>query len=348
MNEISFEKFVEDARNGILSYLPSEYENARVEISQKTKVNRKATGMQVIPEESDTSIVPSLSLDNYYESIIKGASMDSILERMADTIVTAYRDLDTLPYRDNPMEHMDKSKVYMQIANTDSNHELAANAPHRDFHDMTVFYRILYDKSPEGIQSVLITNDLADTIGVTEEELFELASKQTKELFPPKIESMSSVISKFFSDAGMDDPSMLEDMGMDEEFGMYLISNDTYVYGATSMIYDDVLYDAASRLGENVYILPSSLHEVLVVPCSVGDPEELSKMVREINQNTVREDERLSNQVFKYDKEARSLTQVSDGKMLGIKDENYKTVIEPPTPSQTPFFDRSAVPAMAR
>ena len=169
MNEISFEKFVEDARNGILSHLPEEYKNAKVEISQKAKVNRKATGMQVIPEGTDTSIVPSLSLDNYFEGYKNGVSMDSILDRMAETIVAAYRDLDTLPYKDNPIEQMDKSKIYMQIANAESNKELSSISPHRPFHDMDIFYRILYDKSEDGIQSVLITNDLAQTIGVTEE-----------------------------------------------------------------------------------------------------------------------------------------------------------------------------------
>ena len=153
----------------------------------------------------------------------------------------------------------------------------------------------------------------------------------------------------FLGGAGLDeglDDEMLSDLGLDDDFGMYLITNDVCVYGATNMLYDDVLYDVSTKLGEDIFILPSSLHEVLVVPCSMGNPEDLSQMVREINQNTVREEERLSNQVFKYDREARSLTQVSDGKMLGIKDENYKTVVD--TPSFVPSFDRSAAPAMAR
>ena len=89
------------------------------------------------------------------------------------------------------------------------------------------------------------------------------------------------------------------------------------------MVYDDVLQDVANRVGENVYVLPSSIHEFLAVPESVCDPADLSEMVCSINRDTVNQEDRLSNQVFFYDRQARELKQVSDVPIKGIRDEDF-------------------------
>ena len=122
-------------------------------------------------------------------------------------------------------------------------------------------------------------------------------------------------------DAGISDPDEIsKELGFDDEFGMYLVSNEYNIQGATNMVYDDVLYEASGKLGENVYVLPSSIHEFLLVPASMGEPDELSKMVTEINREHVSQVDRLSNQVFYYDRENRELKQVSNVPIKGISD----------------------------
>ncbi len=330
MNEKSFEQFVEEVKDTILSYLPMEYEGSRVEVSTKTKVNRDATGISVIPAGVENAITPLVNLDGFYERYKQGTDMDTLLTQMSECFTEAFKSLNDLPYANNPMEQMDKDKIYMQLINRKSNEDLLNTVPHRDFHDMSIIYRVLMDKSEEGIQSVVITDDLAEMMDLTEDELFERASEQTKELFPVKIDTMGNVMRGFLGDFDVTD-EIMDDMGFDDSLGMYIVSNDMSVSGATYMVYDDVLYDVASRLNENLYILPSSIHEFLAVPESIGDPETLSEMVRDINAGTVKEVDRLSNQVFMYDKDLRELTQVSDTPILGIKDEEYKVaaVAEP-------------------
>lgn len=334
MNEKSFEQFVEEVKDTILSYLPMEYEGSRVEVSTKTKVNRDATGISVIPAGVENAITPLVNLDGFYERYKQGTDMDTLLTQMSECFTEAFKSLNDLPYANNPMEQMDKDKIYMQLINRKSNEDLLNTVPHRDFHDMSIIYRVLMDKSEEGIQSVVITDDLAEMMDLTEDELFERASEQTKELFPVKIDTMGNVMRGFLGDFDVTD-ELMDDMGFDDSLGMYIVSNDMSVSGATYMVYDDVLYDVASRLNENLYILPSSIHEFLAVPESIGDPETLSEMVRDINASTVKEVDRLSNQVFMYDKDLRELTQVSDTPILGIKDEEYKVaaVAEPMLPT---------------
>ena len=332
MNEKSFEQFVEEVRQTLLSYLPPEFEGANIEVSTKTKVNRLATGLTVIPNGEEKAILPLVNLDGFYERYKNGMSMDEVMNQMSGCFKDAFESMDTLPFIDDPISEMKKENVYMQLINTKSNETLLENVPHREFHDMSIIYRVLMAKDDDGIQSVMITDDLAENLGLSEEELFELASVQTKELFPPRIDTMANVMMGFFNDSSVDmSDEMIEDLGLNDNFGMYLVTNDVAVSGATYMVYDDILYDVANRLGQNTYVLPSSIHEFLLVPESMGDPETLAEMVRDINRDTVGEVDRLSNQVFHYDKDLRELTQVSNTPILGIKDEEYRvaSVAEP-------------------
>jgi hypothetical protein len=110
-------------------------------------------------------------------------------------------------------------------------------------------------------------------------------------------------------------PPEIADMMISEmppEQQMYVISNEKKINGAVSMLYEDVLYDLAEKLGSDLYILPSSVHEVIAISATMGDPNELADMVTEINMGQVALDERLSNQVYHYDKELRKVTLATD------------------------------------
>ena len=81
---------------------------------------------------------------------------------------------------------------------------------------------------------------------------------------------------------------------------------------AVNMIYEENLHMISERLQDNLYILPSSIHETIAVPASMGTPEELAEMVHDANMNVVQLSERLSNQVYHHDKDARKLTIATD------------------------------------
>ena len=132
--------------------------------------------------------------------------------------------------------------------------------------------------------------------------------------------------------------------------GLWLISNDLGVNGASNLIYGDLLEEVTEKLEDDVYIIPSSLHEILAVPASMVDPNEIGQMVRDINQSTVREEDRLSNQVFFYGRNSKQLVVACESPIKGIKDQSYQ-MSEPardhdheapnhPTPTQRPAFAR--------
>ena len=90
---------------------------------------------------------------------------------------------------------------------------------------------------------------------------------------------------------------------------MYVLSNQKRVFGAAGLLYDRVLSDAGVRLEDDFYVLPSSVHEVILVPDHVaGSEKELRIMVHEVNHTQVEPEEILSESVYHYDRKKHSLS----------------------------------------
>ena len=91
---------------------------------------------------------------------------------------------------------------------------------------------------------------------------------------------------------------------------MWIISNSSGINGAVSMLYEENLHQLAEKLGENLFILPSSIHEVIAIPEEMAEKNlsNLIEMVQEVNMGSVELAERLSNSVYHYDREARKVT----------------------------------------
>ena len=190
---------------------------------------------------------------------------------------------------------------------------MLAGVPHRDFQDLSIIYRWVIKMDDDGIQSTLIQNSLAEQLGVNEEQLFKMAAENTRRIFPPRITSMNEVICEMFMKDGM--PQEIAEMMIGEmpaDKSMWVISNDRGINGAVSMLYEDKLHTLATEMESDLYILPSSVHEVIAVSTSMGDPNELAEMVAEINMDQVALEERLSNQVYHYDKDLRKLSLATD------------------------------------
>lgn len=146
-----------------------------------------------------------------------------------------------------------------------------------------------------------------------EEQLFKAAAENTRRILPPAVKSMDEVIKEMFVADGM--PPEVADMMIGEippERGMWIISNERGTNGAASMLYENELHKLSVQLGTDLFILPSSIHEVIAVPADDLEPEELAQMVSEINMGQVALGERLSNQVYYYDKELRKLSLATD------------------------------------
>lgn len=156
----------------------------------------------------------------------------------------------------------------------------------------------MVSKDENGIASTIVNNDLMKQQKLTEPELFQAAVVNTKEMMPAKVKPMSDIIKEMMMSDGMPEEvveMMIGDIPDDQM--MWVISNEQGINGAVNMIYEENLHMISERLQDDLYILPSSIHETIAVPASMGSPEELAEMVHEANMNVVQLSERLSNQV---------------------------------------------------
>lgn len=206
-----------------------------------------------------------------------------------------------------------KDKVVFVLVNTEQNKSLLDDVPHREFLDLSIMYRIVINKDQNGIQSTKVTNELAERLGMNEEQLFKYAAENTRRILPPRIRNMNDVMKEMFLSDGM--PEEIAEMMIREvppEQTLWIISNNRGIDGAVSMLYENELHELAENLESDLYILPSSVHEVLAVSTELTEPEELAQMVAEVNMQKVALEERLSNQVYHYDKDLRKLTLATD------------------------------------
>lgn len=306
---MDYEIFREVVKESFLSYMPESYQDMEVRVAPVDKVNRKLDGLSLLAKNEETMISPTLYIDDMYVKYLKTEDLQATLRDAAEAMDGAFREaaippLDISTARDN---------IIFQLVNTMQNEDMLKNLPHREFQDLSIIYRWVVDVEQKGLSSGVINNHVAESLGMGEEQLFKAAAENTRRILPPVVQSMNEVMRDMLVADGM--PEELADLMIGEqepENIMWVISNERKIEGAASMLYEDKLHKLAESVGTDLYILPSSVHEVIAVSVEMGEPEELAQMVSEINMDQVDISERLSNQVYHYDKDLRKITLATD------------------------------------
>lgn len=306
---MDYEIFKAVVKEKFLHYMPEEYRDAEVRIHQAKKVNRTLDGLTVLPE-GNAQVFPTIYINDMYEHYQICGDLETVLRDAAGHYVQAaemVRERQPGDVMDAKMEHF-KENVIMCLINTEQNGELLADVPNRQFHDLSVVYRWVVEETPDAVGSVIVSNKLAKMAGMTEEELFRCASKNTRDKNPVKITSIQEIM---FNELSV--PPEMRDMFGQEPTpadNMWIIGNEKGINGAASMLYEENLHQLAEKLGDDLLILPSSIHEVIAIPAEMAEDGlgRLTEMVQEINMGSLELKERLSNSVYHYDRNARKVT----------------------------------------
>ena len=306
---MDYEIFKEVVKEGFLSYMPKSYQDMEVRVVPVDKVNRKLDGLSLLAKNEKTTISPTLYINDMYEKYLRTGDLQATLREAAEAMDEVFREAEIPPLDISTA----KDNIIFQLVNTMQNEDMLKNLPHRDFQDLSIIYRWVVGVEQHGLSSVVINNHVAESLGMGEEQLFKAAAENTRRILPPAVKSMDEVIKEMFVADGM--PPEVADMMIGEippERGMWIISNERGTNGAASMLYENELHKLSVQLGTDLFILPSSIHEVIAVPADDLEPEELAQMVSEINMGQVALGERLSNKVYYYDKELRKLSLATD------------------------------------
>ena len=297
---MNYEIFKEVVKEKFMDFLPEQYQNMKLAVNPTEKVNHTVDGLTLMGE--GVRVSPTIYINNMYKHYKDTDNLELVLTDAAAMMEKAMREApDNVPSLD--MESA-KDNIVFQLVNTEQNKALLEDAPNRAFQDLSIIYRWVVKVEDSGIQSTVVHNSLAKQLGMSEDEMFKAAVENTRRIFPPRIRSMKD---------GM--PLEIAEMMIGDippEQSMYVISNEQGINGAVSMLYEDKLHALAEDLETDLYIMPSSVHEVIAVSSNMGDPNELAQMVAEINMDQVSLEERLSNQVYHYDKDLRKLSLATD------------------------------------
>ena len=188
-----------------------------------------------------------------------------------------------------------RDRITFRLISAEYNRRYLSSMPYIPFLDLAIIFTIIHKISPEGVESIRVTDELLDVWGVDCHELFRLAKVNTPRMFPVLVDPMIEVMGRFLEM----DVETLRDMEMDGP--LLLLSNKQCVYGATSLLYEEEVDRIGERLGEDFYVLPSSIHEVLILPESeVTDPDYINSMIRQINREHLGKVDVLSDRAYFY------------------------------------------------
>lgn len=189
-----------------------------------------------------------------------------------------------------------KKSLFVKLVNTERNRELVEQSISKEFLDLSAVVRVILKMDKEGMASMALSKGDAEILGMTEEEIYAAALANTLRLFPPKLMNLGRYVEMSI---GVKLP-----LGEDE-VTTYILTNQKEVDGAVYFMSLEVVGAIAEALEDDLYILPCSVNEVLLVRASELDDgvDELKEMVRDANETVVSEKDILSYSVYHYDKE---------------------------------------------
>ena len=254
--------------------------------------------------EKGKDIAPTIYLDSYYELYTNGENIKNIIRQIE---VIYEQNKNNVTFDVNILKHFDtiKDKIVYKVVNYRSNEKLLEQVPHKRILDLAVVFYCLLDNEYGRSATALIYNNNLKNWNVTIDDVYKAALKNTPDLLHSKISSMAALFEKCGVNVDGEEVDLKDYVPSD----MYVLTNESKLNGAACILYENVLYDFAQKLGADLYILPSSVHEVILLPkLWMFEKDELVNMVKEVNTEGVAADEVLSDHVYEYNRTERLIT----------------------------------------
>jgi hypothetical protein len=235
------------------------------------------------------NIAPTIYLMPYYHRYLEGVSLEDIYADILDTYQNNLPDqnFDTTIFTSFEKA---RNRIVMRVINYERNLELLAQIPHFRYLDLAIVFYCLLASDETQQASILIYNQHLSFWGIDADTLYECAIVNTPNLLPHEMTNMSSILKEILGEDTMDETA---------DIPMYVLTNRYHINGACVILYDRLLKQLADSFDRDLVVLPSSIHEVLLVPVEVSvDLAQYDSMVQEVNETQLADDEVLSNHAY--------------------------------------------------
>ena len=291
MSKYEFMKLVEES-------IKTKDEAAGCEVCGRTYIkNNDILRYGISIRKGREKISPTFYVDRYYEDYSrKKITVDEIAKEIVKQLKSIKKREFDCDF-DSGIENYGSGITYRLIS-AQKNKKLLSETPHIPFLDMAMVFAIVFNNTDAGVETVRINNSLMESWDISTKELYDLAKSNTPRLFPYRIESLASVMKKCFDDEIFDDCMCNPDI--------FILTNSQGVYGATTILYPGMTEKITSLVGGSYYVIPSSVHEILIMP-DAGDSfsEELNDTIKLINNEHVLDEEVLSDRAYFYEEKEK-------------------------------------------
>ena len=299
---MEYREFLENVRKEVESRYDS---NVSVTLNHVMKNNgTELDGITIM--EKDKNFAPTIYVNSFYDRYREGVSLKAVVSEIIRIYNQNKNSINiNADYFEN-YENVRKTIVY-KLVNYQKNKKLLEDVPYKRVLDLAVVFYCLIEQGKGVSATALIHNEHLRIWNVTEDEIYNDALKNTPVLLAGSIVPMSKILSEIAGTAPADnDEKVCEYTGEDI---LYVLTNSSRVNGAACILYDNLLKKFANDVHSDLYILPSSVHEVIIVPKkNAFDKSELADMVREVNEQGVSQDEILSDNVYEYNRKNGLIT----------------------------------------
>lgn len=295
---MNYEEFKKEVESRFTSFIPDEYLECKVYVRPIQRNNCIMDCLSVMVG----NIAPTIYLNEMYESYKKIGRFDEIMAKAGDIYLQAIKNVPSIDGSISEPSYI-RENVCMQLVNYDKNKKRLQDVPHIKFLDLAIIFRVVISKDKDGVSSYILNNQLVEQIGIDTSELLEIAERNTKDKFPSVVKNISDIMKSM----GVCDDSL--DLSNGPE--MIIATNENSFNGAIFMTFTDELKMLADSIGSDLYIIPSSIHEVIILPDNdAPDIETIKNSILDAN-GTLETYEFLSDNLYKFNRSEGAVAIVS-------------------------------------
>ncbi len=289
-----------DFKDSILSGMANRYAGqASVSLTNIKKNNGIEVDGIVIHEE-DMELSPTIYLGSYYDMLCEGSPYEevfnAIVESYENNKYTCFNSAEKFSNFNWVREHL-----VMRLINRRHNSSTLPQIPYVPFLDLALVFAVRLEVQPGIFGTALIHDRHANTWGTDANELFSYAKTKAPLLLPPVCTTMAEILRSKMPDNDVISP--------DNDIPMYVLTNTDHNYGASVICYHKFVRQLSDRLCDDLYLIPSSVHEFIAVPASIGiDTKDLCDSIAFVNTNHVSPAEVLSDHPYMYLRESDRIT----------------------------------------
>jgi hypothetical protein len=239
----------------------------------------------------DVNVSPTVNVDNIY-NIYETEGYEVAVEKLREI-------LDKKPPIQDLKDFYNKlsnDRLTLKLVNYEANKDRLKNVVYKTIGDLAIELRVIVEYTEDGYATTSVTDSILESMGLSKEEAMQIAIDNGKG--DVTLQDMLSLLLDIGADMGID----IDDVNY-LEAPMYVLSNKNKLNGAIAMLYSEYLDKVCDKFdSDNVYIIPSSIHEVIVVNAKDTNPSDLNSLIAMANNTSVETEDILSYKLYEYKK----------------------------------------------